>query len=477
MRLRLLVGTGLFVTVVLLISQVVIYQSIARMLRKEIRMQLLESASILAKSAELEIDKVVYEWQEALESNADTSIAGLFQFWDLNTGNAVGSPALKGGSLEMFHGELNQSIIREVVLPDGRPALAVGLMHLPFLDAGTFEEMKALGRFLRPEDFPQVLVCARETATLDGKLTRMKWHLVRAGSATLLTIWLSILTITIWTMRPIRELERRLEESSKKDSGAIPEIPDNLPVELRGLAEAFNRTLERVEAARDRERDFALHAAHELRTPIAGIQATLEQALHRERSQDDLRERIGNALVLTEDMRGTIQSLMKLARVRGRIEKVESDEFDPWELVDEILASEGRRIAERKLSVARDFQGPFRACQSDRSLVKIVIMTLVDNAVRYAPAGSRIELRAAEKDGRFLLRIENECFDLGQEDLARVFEPFQRGGSTAGEGAGLGLSLAREIAELLGGSVKMELSEEKDRVLVELTLPEKVVIS
>lgn len=468
MRLRLLVGTGLFVTVVLLISQVMIYQSIAQMLRKEIPMQLLESASILAKSAELETDKVVYEWQEALESNADASIAGLFQFWDLKTGVGVGSPALEGASLEIFYGELNQPIIQPITLYDGRPALAVGLKLLPFLDAGTLGEMEKIGKFLKPEDFPQVLVCARETATLNNKLGRMKWHLFRAGSATLLTIWLSILAITMWTMKPIRELERRFEERAKDDSGPLPEIPDDLPVELRGLTEAFNRTLKRAEAARDRERDFAMHAAHELRTPIAGIQATLEQALLRDRPADDLRDRIGNALLVTEGMRGTIQSLMKLARVRGRIEKVEIAAFDPRVLVKEMVEIERPRFRDRKLELSEDIIGPSKGFASDAQLLKIVVATLLDNVVRHAPEGTDADIRLELLDG-MLLQISNACRGLKAEEMTRLFEPFQRGALAGGEGAGLGLSLAKEIAGLLGGELKMDLKD--DRVTVELHLP------
>ena len=79
----------------------------------------------------------------------------------------------------------------------------------------------------------------------------------------------------------MRELTSRLLKRSLGEEPHVPEIPDKLPSELTGLATAFGTALERAEAARAHERDFALHAAHELRTPVAGIHATLQQALSR----------------------------------------------------------------------------------------------------------------------------------------------------------------------------------------------------
>lgn len=470
MRARLMIGTGLAVTAVLLVSLVIIYQSVSRMLRKEVRMQLFESAALLAKSSELEPEGVVYEWHEALESGTATGVPGFFQFWDQKSGSSAGSPALGGASLEPFHGQLDETVLRPITLPDGRPAMAAGLLHLPFLDTEAEEEMQRRGKILHPQDFPQILVCARETESLDSKLGRMKWHLVRAGTATLLAIWLAVWVVSRRTLRPIDALARRLDERSREDGGPIPPVPDDLPVELTGLAGAFNRTLERVEAARERERQFALHAAHELRTPIAGIQATLEQAISRPREVDDLRGRIGAALGVANSMGITINSLMRLARVRGGLEKRKVAGFDPAALLHGMLDEERERFAARELELMAEGPATVPPLDNDPELFRVVAATLLDNILRHAPAASEVGMTIDDNDRAFVVRLSNPAPGLGRDELKDLFEPFQRGRQVAAsEGSGLGLSLAREIARLLGGTVDLRL--ENDRLVVELSLP------
>jgi signal transduction histidine kinase len=438
---------------------VAIYQSISRMLRKEVRTQLLISASILAKSSELEPHGVVYEWREAMETGTEPEVAGLFQFWDVKSGATAASPALGQSVLEPFHGPLNVPVLRTIVLPDGRPAMAVGLLHQPFLDSETADEMKRLGRTLRPEDLPQVLVCARETRSIDEKLERMKGHLVRAGIATLLAIWLSMFGIMMWSLKPIDRLTRLLDKRSRDAGADLPATPPEMPGELAGLADAFNRTLERAEAASQRERRFALHAAHELRTPIAGIRSTLEQALSRPRGGDDLTRRISLALEITKGMNGTIGSLMRLARLRGEMESVDWETFDPAPLIWEAIGREEARFAERGLKP--DPVGPRTtdAIESDRGLLDLLVSILVDNVVRHAPPGTVVNatLEWGPADLKFTLR--NRTKEISAENLETLFEPFQRGGFDDGGGAGLGLSLAREVAALIGADLSAALDE------------------
>ncbi|MBB5350773.1 signal transduction histidine kinase [Haloferula luteola] len=470
MRNRLLAGTALIVTLVLLVSMVIIYQSFARILRKEIRMQLVESAALLAKSAELEPEGVVYEWHEALESGSSIGVPGLFQFWNLNQGTTLSSPALKGASLKPFHGELDEIVVRPVKLPDGRPAMAAGLLHLPFLDAEGIEEMKQRGQVLTPSDFPQVLVCARETESLDAKLRRIQWHLIRAGSATLLAIAISTAFIIRRNLRPIHSLTRRLDARSLQDGGPIPPTPEDLPRELTGLANAFNRTLERVEAARERERQFALHAAHELRTPIAGIQATLEQAVSRQRSSEELQTRIHSALNLAHDMGATIHTLMRLARLRGGLEMPVAESFDPAALVHALFQEGADRFSARSLLL--QIEGPMSGplLNSDPELLRVVLATLMDNILRHAPSDSDVSIVIEENSEGFSLQLTNSAPQLIHHELVDLFEPFQRGQQVAAsEGSGLGLSLAREIVRLLGGAITLKLQH--GQFTVALTLP------
>jgi signal transduction histidine kinase len=458
-RFRLMIGTGLIVAVLLLAAHVAIYRAFERTLSKEVEKQLLQSASLLAKSAELEADGLVYEWQEAMESPGASDITGVFQFWDMNSGKTTKSPDLGDGELPRFYGKLNHPILRDIVLKDGRHARAVGLLHYPFTDEITIAEAAKAGKVLHPENFPQVVVCARETESILHRLGELRTYLTRAAIGTLLAIWASIFAIFTWCLRPIREFSDNLLERSETENPTLVEIPRALPSELVGLAGAFNTALDRVEQGRAREKEFALHAAHELRTPVAGILATLEQALHRPRGPEDLSNRISEALKITSGMRLTLDSLMRLARLRGGLEQSSKASFDPISIIRDLLAPTTSTVSQRELLLQENFPAAVPPLFNDPGLFRALVSNLIENAVRHTTVKSLVELNIADSAAHFQFITRNPCANLRPEDLPRLFEPFQRGSKAAddeGGHAGLGLSIARESAALLGGHIDVK---------------------
>jgi signal transduction histidine kinase len=233
-----------------------------------------------------------------------------------------------------------------------------------------------------------------------------------------------------------------------------------MPHEITGLATTFNEALEKVEMARAREKEFALHAAHELRTPVAGILATLEQALHRPRDAEELKRRIGIAQEITSGMRVTLDSLMRLARLRGHLEMAAKMKFDPIASIREVIGACAPTISRRGLEMAESLPEGAGALDNDAGLFRVLVSNLIENAVEYSPRGSRVEITAALTPDRLTFSTANECGAMSDEEIQRLFQPFQRGATAAaetGDGhAGLGLSLAREAAHLLGGRMYAE---------------------
>ncbi len=466
-RFRLMIGSGLLVAIVLLIANASIFGRIKRDLVEDVDSQLLQSASLLSKSAELDFGHVVYEWKEAMHSASGPPVTGFFQFWDVNAKTSERSPELGPDDLPQFHGPLNQPVLKDIVLHNGVRARAVGLLHYPFLDQLAAGEQGPPVTEADPSRHPQILVCAREIESLEKHLRSVRQGLIYTTVATVIGIWIAIYVISSWTLRPINQLSSRLLKRSLGEEGTMTEIPEKLPSELTELATAFGTTLARVEAARSHERDFALHAAHELRTPVAGIHATLEQALHRPRHEDDLRERIGTALDITSGMRGTIGSLMRLARLRGGIEKINCEPVDVASVLQAMIERDSQNYS--GITVETHFESG--TTSTDEGLFRILTENLLDNAFRHSPPGSTISLCAKVADGRFLFETNNPHGDLRAEDAARLFRPFQRGEQANADsaGAGLGLPLAKEIATLLGGSLEMSIRGE--RVTFSVTLP------
>ena len=454
-RRRLICGCLMVSATVLGLSKVSIYRDVERSIRHEFDQQLLRSANLLSKSAELEAGGIIYEWKEALDSSGGLGLDGLFQFWDLRSGLTTRSPDLGGRDLELFHGELHEPVFRDLILKNGDKVRAVGLLHHPFTNIYGIEEMKRRGAMLRIEDYPQVVVCARETAGIDRELAETRWALVKAGGMMLAAIWLAIFLIIRWTFAPLDRLVSALVKRSTEVGTPLPVIPDNLPIELYPLASAFNSTLERVEVARAHEKDFAFSAAHQLRTPIAGIHAILELAHLKPKEGEDLHQRIGAALEVSREMKMTINTLMQLARLRGGIEELDVIFFQPGSVLDELLEAEVRRD-ERDLRVRKEGIDRSLRLKGDEGMFRMLASNLIENAFRYTPEGGEIEVKASGS-GEFVLEVSNSRGDFREEDAERIFRPFQRGRkvSVNAPGAGLGLALAKEIAGYFGGNLEL----------------------
>ncbi|MFT4175443.1 MAG: HAMP domain-containing sensor histidine kinase [Luteolibacter sp.] len=458
-RLRLVVGSGLLAALILLTASYFVYRTVRRSLHDEIEARLKQSASLLSNSAELEADGIVYEWHEAMRSGKGPPITGLFQFWDVKSGKTIRSPELGENDLPRFHGKPDQPVIRKVVLPDGTPAKVIGLLHLPFVDDPDLLEKNRIGLAAGPNDYPQILVCAVETRSLQRRLDKIRNKLAYTAGATIAGIWISILFISRWTLRPIDDLSTHLMERSGNASTEGVNLPEGLPRELTGLVTAFNAALQRVEAARNRERDFALHAAHELRTPIAGIHSVLEQAVYRPRQAEDLQQRITESLSITAGMKTTIHSLMRLARLRGGLEGIQPESFDSATMLRELAASEAIHHPGKFLAMDLTEE----PLTSDPGLFRMMVANLVENAFRHSPSGSPVSIRSSKSTSGFTLDVTNDRGSLSPSEAERIFQPFQRGTDANADspGAGLGLSLSLEISRLLGGNLSVHFENAK----------------
>lgn len=455
-RLRLILGSTLLVAAVLVLSKIAMYREIERALRQELDDRLLYSANVLSKSAELEAGGIIYEWQEALLSTPGSNIEGLFQFWDLKSGRVTRSPDLGTRDLKFFHGELHQPSYENIILADGKPARAIGFLHLPFTNEYGREEMRRRGTILSPADYPQVIVCARDTSLLDERLAATRMDLLWSAFVTLLAVWLAILLITHWTLRPLDKLAAGLLKRSSEVGTPLPEIPPELPKELVPLASAFRSALEKVEIARGHEKDFAFSAAHQLRTPIAGMHAILEQAVSRPREVDNLRERITRALGVAREMRHTVDSLMNLARLRGGIDEVAPAPFHPLPLIRSLVEQE-QESASGQRQVELVLPDQVLTLHGDERLFGVLVSILIENAFRYTRDGGRIWIKADTVGEKLMLNVANEARDFNPDDAERIFRPFQRGSNTSvnSAGAGLGLALAKEIAQRIGASLDL----------------------
>ena len=247
-------------------------------------------------------------------------------------------------------------------------------------------------------------------------------------------------------LAPVRVLAEDLQRREADDLQKVPAAL--IPVELRPLFAAMNGLFGRIEATMARERRFTADAAHELRTPLAVLRAQWEVA----RLSADGGER-SNALASLgaglDRMDRMVGQLLALSRVDAA-ERPAHDEPVPWHRIVGQVMNDVLPLAERRrIELACDWPeagAPPFALRGDTDLLTLLLRNLVDNAVRYAPAGSEATLRFAA-DG---LSVESAGPPLPAETIARLGDRFHRPAGQTESGSGLGISIAQRIAALHG---------------------------
>ncbi|MBT2207364.1 MULTISPECIES: ATP-binding protein [Actinomadura] len=263
------------------------------------------------------------------------------------------------------------------------------------------------------------------------------------------------------TLGPVAAIRAQLAEISASDlSRRVPQPSGQDEIAL--LARTANATLDRLERAVGRQRQFASDASHELRTPIAGLRANLEDAsMHPE--DNDLRAVVDSALRDTDRLESIVTDLLLLARIGTGASAEESIDLA------EMAAAE---IARRTfaLKIRTDLAGDVVVRGVRMQLVRL-LGNLLDNAERYADGIVSVEVTS--RDGHALLAVTDDGAGIPVADRERVFERFTRLDTARSRGAGgtgLGLAIAREIAHAHGGTLRIEDRDHGTRFALRLPL-------
>ncbi len=272
-------------------------------------------------------------------------------------------------------------------------------------------------------------------------------------------------------LRPLDAMATQASRITGSNLDARLEIGD-AAAELTTLAASFNELLARLDQSFEGMRRFVADASHELRTPIAVIRGEADVALTNERSPAEYRESL--AIILDESRRLSrlVDDLLNLARADAGRVRLQTQEFY-W---NDLLAECCRSV--QSLAAARSIDLTCRATpdlpfRGDEELLRRMTLNLLDNAIRYTPAGGRV---AAELEGRedgVLLRISDTGIGIAPEAAPHVFERFFRADKarTRGNGGfGLGLAIVKWIAESHHGAVELA-SEPGAGSVFTVTLP------
>jgi two-component system OmpR family sensor kinase len=252
-------------------------------------------------------------------------------------------------------------------------------------------------------------------------------------------------------LQPLHEASRRV---SDRDAARLDPLPtQNVPRELVPLVQQINALLARLEGALDAQRHFLADAAHELRSPVAALALQVQLA---ERAQSPA----ARSAALHELARGVerarrlVQQLMDFARLDTAVPLQAFAAVNLAALSREVVSGYAVRAENQEVDLGVDAPGVVQAFGAEAEL-RSLLENLVDNALRYAPAGSPVTVAVREIDEMVELRVVDAGRGVPESERERVFERFHRVAGDATRGTGLGLAIVKAIVERHHGSVAL----------------------
>ncbi|WP_373975371.1 sensor histidine kinase [Chitinibacter sp. SCUT-21] len=272
------------------------------------------------------------------------------------------------------------------------------------------------------------------------------------------------------TLRPLLALKQMVETRQAQDLS--PLSLDNAPEEIDALSSALNQLLASTEESISRQRRFIADAAHQLRTPLAGLKSQTELAM-RESSPEGLRERLN--MVHTSATRSIhlVNQLLTLARSEpGSINGIPKVKMDLARLVRDLTSELVPRALAARIDLGCDCLVQEAWIEGNSALLRELFINLVENAIKYIPRDGSVTVRLTENVTQYIVDVEDNGDGIPDVDKPRVFERFFRREQT-GNGCGLGMAIVREIVERHSGTVEL-LDAVPHGLIVHVVLPKNL---
>jgi len=248
-------------------------------------------------------------------------------------------------------------------------------------------------------------------------------------------------------LQPLAELGGQL--ARRQPGSAEPLAVDSLPEEVRPMVKALNGLLARLHAALDQQRAFSADAAHALRTPLAAV--TLQAQLAQRAPEGPARDAaLGKLEAGVKRASQLVAQLLALARLDPDAARQPAAPIDLARLAREV-ADELAPLAERAQITLRLALPAAAPAPGQEAALTMAVTNLLDNALRYTPAGGQVELAVQEDGAGWRLAVSDSGPGLPADERERVFDRFYRGRDSRAPGSGLGLAIVREVARVHGG--------------------------
>ncbi len=257
--------------------------------------------------------------------------------------------------------------------------------------------------------------------------------------------------------QPMALLAREIDQRDQRSEQDLQELAQHgLPAEVQPFVVAINRLLARVAQAMHAQRRFVADAAHELRSPLTALSLQAESLATVELPSPAL-ERLAALRLGIERSRVLLNQMLALARAQSPLPAAPAPV--PLQRIFRRVLEDLYPLAEQKSLDVGMAEGPDVAVLADEIDLLVLVKNLVDNAIRYTPAGGRIDLRALGDGSVPRLQVSDSGPGIPPEQRQRVFDPFFRTLGNEHAGSGLGLSIVATIAARIGARLQLDWSD------------------
>ncbi len=261
------------------------------------------------------------------------------------------------------------------------------------------------------------------------------------------------------SLRPVEIMRRTAESITAQNlSLRVPEPPTN--DELAHLARTLNQMIARLESSFAQIQQFSVDVSHELRTPLTILIGELELALRSRKRAEEYEAILSSVLEEVLRLHRIVETLFELARAEQGQLSLKRELVDFSMLVEEVVEDVEPLARERSISIQHRVQ-PGVGVIGDPLRLRQAVLNVVDNALKYTPAGGHVTVAVWSEPGGVVLEVTDTGIGIAPEDIPHVFERFYRAEKsrtrmTGSDGAGLGLSIVRWIVEAHGGRVELD---------------------
>ena len=227
------------------------------------------------------------------------------------------------------------------------------------------------------------------------------------------------------------------------------------------------RTLRPIQQSLDRQKRFTADASHDLRTPLAIMKTEIEVALQNNHADNSTyRKTLKSGLEEIQTMSLLVEDLLTLARTENKNKDITKMYIDYQDVLNKLVNRIQKQVNEKSITVQLDIKDTGKIYVHEHSFTR-ALQNIVQNAIRYTKSGGVISIKLVRLGRHFTLSIKDTGVGISSKDLPYVFDRFYKASHSRNDqaGSGLGLSIAKEIIEMYGGSLSIESNEGKGTVV------------